>query len=141
MSKKATQFYTPPLHNIKIMITHHDNGEIESKIPYVNDEQHGVETWWLDNGQKESETTWVNGKQHGVRTWWNENGQKAWERYYVHDAHLALIKWDYRRNVINVKVSTMELIEAKIKANTTIINTIGKPKKTIITGLNKLVSV
>ena len=64
---------------------YYDNGQIRTKIPYVNDKIHGIEKEYYENGQLESEIPYVNGKKHGVQKWYYENGKLKWKKPYKED--------------------------------------------------------
>ncbi len=84
---------------VTIETLRHDNGEIESKTPYVDGEKHGLETEWDENGVKKWENIWVDGKQHGVMGWWAGNGSKLMEVYYTHNKLSASIQWNEKKKV------------------------------------------
>ncbi len=108
----------------KIEITRHENEKIKSKIRYVADQKHGMETWWYENGTKrykkmwdngknhglrrrwdgdgyiEQETMWRSGKKHGVDRRWYGSGEKEEETYFVRGQEFAQIGWDKEGNVI-----------------------------------------
>ncbi len=79
----------------KIKTTYYNNGDVMSKIPYVNGKKHGMERmWWYSRGGKWSETVWRNGKKHGLYTEWYEGGQKWYERMWIDDeAHGVATGW------------------------------------------------
>ena len=45
---------------------YYDNGQIRTKIPYVNDKRHGIKKEYDENGRLESEIPYANDKRHGV---------------------------------------------------------------------------
>ncbi len=79
--------------NTEIKTTHHDNGEVKSKVPYVNGKKQGVATEWLADGTKYIAQMWMDGKKQGVETWWWDNGMKRRELMYRDGKQHGLDRW------------------------------------------------
>ncbi len=110
MRKKIDKSQKPRT-QIRVEITHHTNGTVTSKSPYVNGKIHGLETGWDENGQKRRETMYRDGKFHGTSSWWNENGAKVWETYSQHDEEYSRMEWNEKRNVTRVKFNNKTAAE------------------------------
>jgi len=60
---------------IKRIFTHYSNGQIHTKINYLNDKKHGLREAWFKNGNKNLRYNYRNGKFHGLcETWWRDHG-------------------------------------------------------------------
>jgi len=57
-----------------IAVSHHPNGQIESRRPYLNGVPHGLCRWWHSNGQLRDEWTAYRGMGHGWSTEWRQDG-------------------------------------------------------------------
>lgn len=62
--------------------TYYDNGQIQTKIPYVNDKRHGIKKEYDENGRLESKIPYVNGERHGVEKEYYENGKLKLKKPY-----------------------------------------------------------
>lgn len=60
-----------------------ENGQLRSKISWVNNRRTGTASTWYESGQKRSETEYANDNRLGLSTAWYENGQKERECSYV----------------------------------------------------------
>ncbi len=118
MQKKVIKVNSAP----KIKTSHYHGGKVESKTPYVNGKQHGMERWWYESGKKYTEEMWRDGKLHGVETWWYESGQKKKEIYHIADKEYALLNWNEGGNIA----------VANIPTHTTTRNLIASPKNPAI---------
>jgi len=61
----------------------HENGQIFSDGPYLNDRRNGAFTWWYDDGVIKETSTWHDGHQDGVTSQWYQNGNKFAEGRFV----------------------------------------------------------
>ncbi len=83
--------------------TYHDNGQIQTKIPYVNDKRHGIKKEYDENGRLDYEIPYVNGKKHGVEKWYYANGQISLEIPYVNGKKHGIEKEYYENGKLKSK--------------------------------------
>ncbi len=96
------------MRQIRTKIKHHPNGEIQSKIPYVNGKQHGLTSLWRDDGKKNWLTMWSNDKQHGLEVYWFSGiSPEEWQTYYRHGKTYGQIEWDDEGTVSKSEFSTL----------------------------------
>lgn len=84
----------------RVVVTHHSNGKIATKTPFVNDKKHGMETRYDCAGAKAREITWNKGKKHGVLTWWYTSPTRIkWKEMWKDGKrHGATTEWDNTNN-------------------------------------------
>ena len=75
-------------------IKHYSNGQKQSKVLFVNGQEHGTETYWYFNGQKWAERPWSQGHLHGTETWWNQDGSLRRIQNWCHGELLVNFKFD-----------------------------------------------
>ena len=73
----------------------YDYGQLERKVPYLNDEKHGTEKWFYPNGQIRLKTPYVNGKEHGIIEWFYLNGQLMDKKPYIEGKKHGIERWFY----------------------------------------------
>ncbi|KKL56630.1 hypothetical protein LCGC14_2243450 [marine sediment metagenome] len=80
----------------KIEKGYYPNGQLQHKIPYHQDQKHGIAKWWYESGQLEYETLYHQGQQHGMEKWWYKNGKIEYERYFLYNEEAT--KEEYRKH-------------------------------------------
>jgi len=76
-----------------LLTYYHLNGEIGSKIPYVNSRIHGYCEWYYSTGQISNKATYVAGQMDGEVIKYHENGKLEVKQYYRHGTKIG--KWIY----------------------------------------------
>ena len=61
--------------------TYHDNGQIQTKIPYVNDKRHGVEKKYYENGKLKWKKPYKEGRRYGYGGYYDDKGKPAMPFY------------------------------------------------------------
>ena len=61
---------------------YYPDGQLESKISYLNNIPHGLCEWWYPNGQLSSRTNYINSQRHGLYERWHPNGQLKYQHIY-----------------------------------------------------------
>lgn len=79
----------------------HKSGNLAFKGEFLNNERHGLCTWWYENGKKQAESNFKDDKEEGLTTWWHENGKKSSEANFKDgERHGTRTIWDKESNVI-----------------------------------------
>ena len=75
------------------------NGQKQHEIPHINNQRHGLATWWYDNGQKWTKTHYVNGQLHGLETGWFSDGSLSWIRKWHQDQLVWEISFPLKEHI------------------------------------------
>ena len=57
-----------------LWVTFYENGNIQSRTPYVEGEKDGIEEWFYPNGNIQWRTPYVEGEEDGIEERFDEHG-------------------------------------------------------------------
>lgn len=83
------------------IVYRYEEGQVESRKPYVNGILHGICEYWYESGQKKQELTYSQGELSGSAVGWHENGVTAFEGQYLNGKQDGLWRqWDANGQLI-----------------------------------------
>ena len=96
-------------------VTYYDNGQLKSRVGFLNGKEHGKAILWYKNGQKESEMAFHNGKPHGKIVSWYGTGQKHTEGEYKYGEPIGINTYWYENGQKMQEIPSQSSGSYKIK--------------------------
>lgn len=86
----------------KLLQSYYKNGQLESSIPYVDDNPHGRSLYYYENGLLRGQIEWINGKISGILKYADINTHISYTIEYLNNEYHGLFSLYYQGEHCNM---------------------------------------